>query len=131
MAFRELGQHTYPKKGCVMSPLNKLEKSVLRDLIQKAPEDLVPLLKEQIDDASVVSRKNTGAGFYTELTVGHVSQPVGAKVIQGVSAEIEGLAQPMLFLLFLREGTIHTLEGAAISDSTIGIDFSEVQFKIC
>ncbi|MFZ2159219.1 MAG: hypothetical protein WAV72_24295 [Bradyrhizobium sp.] len=113
-----------------MTSLNELEKSVLQTLIQKVPANLAPLLKSQIDNASVVSRENTGAGFYTELDAGDVSQPVDAKVIQGVSAEIEGFEQPMLFLLFLRDGAIHTLEGAAITDSTVGIDFSEVRFRV-
>ena len=111
-----------------MSHLNELEKAVLQQMLQQVPADLVPLLREQIDSASVVARKNTGAGFYTELRIGLVSKPIQAKVIDRVCADIEGFDQPMLFLLFLRDGIIHTLEGAATADSTVDVDFSAVRF---
>jgi hypothetical protein len=47
-----------------------------------------------------------------------------------VCADIAGFDQPMLFLLFLRDGMIYALEGAAITDSTVHIDFSDVQFVL-
>lgn len=80
--------------------------------------------------ASVVSRKNTGAGFYTKLKVKQVSKPIEAKVIGNVCADIEGFDQPMLFLLFLRDGVIHQMEGATIDDSMVDIDFSKARFLI-
>jgi hypothetical protein len=110
--------------------LNELEKAVLVQMLRQASGNQLPLLREQIEGASVVSRKNTGAGFFTELRVKQVSKPIEAKVIQDVWADIEGFDQPMPFLLFLRDGVIHKLEGATIDDSTIDIDFSNVRFVI-
>jgi hypothetical protein len=111
-------------------PLNELEKAVLEQMLRQASGNLLPLLREQIEGASVVSRKNTGAGFFTELKVKQVSRPIEAKVIKDVCADIEGFDQPMLFLLFLRDGVIHTMEGATIDDGTVDIDFSNVRFVI-
>jgi hypothetical protein len=111
-------------------PLNELEKAVLEQMLRQASGNLLPLLREQIEGASVVSRKNTGAGFFTELKVKQVSKPIEAKVIENVCADIEGFDQPMLFLLFLRDGVIHKMEGATIDDSTVDIDFSNVRFLI-
>jgi len=111
-----------------MPDLNELEKSVLEQILRQAPCNQIPLLREQIDGASVVSRKNTGVGFYTELRIGKTARPIEAKVIGDVRADIEGFDQPMLFLLFLRDGLIHKLEGATITDSTVGVDFSNIRF---
>jgi hypothetical protein len=113
-----------------MPDLNELEKAVLEQMLRQAPGNLIPLLREQIDGASVVSRKNTGAGFYTELKVGKISRPIETTVIENVCADIEGFDQPMLFLLFLQDGVIHTLEGATITDSSVGIDLSNIRFVI-
>jgi hypothetical protein len=114
----------------LIMPLNELEKAVLEQMLRQASGNLLPLLTEQIEGASVVGRKNTGAGFFSALKVEQVSKPIEAKVIQDVWADIEGFDQPMLFLLFLRDGVIHTLEGATIDDSTVDIDFSNVRFVI-
>jgi hypothetical protein len=113
-----------------MSSLNELEKAVLEKIRQDASGNLLPLLREQIDGASVVSRKNTGAGFFTKLKVERVSRPIDASHIGNVWADIEGFNQPMTFLVFLQDGVIHTLEGASIDDSTVGVDFSNVRFVI-
>jgi hypothetical protein len=46
-----------------MPTLNELEKAVLEQMLRQTSGNLLPLLKEQIEGVSVVSRKNTGAGF--------------------------------------------------------------------
>src|ERR1700737_835564 len=51
----------------LIMPLNELEKAVLEQMLRQASDNLVPLLKAQIEEVSVVSRKNSGAGFFTEL----------------------------------------------------------------
>jgi hypothetical protein len=45
-----------------MSPLNRLEKAVLEEILCQAGGDALPL-REQIQGAFVVDRINTGAGF--------------------------------------------------------------------
>ena len=64
--------------------------------------------------------------LFTELKVKQVSKSIEAKVIQNACADIEGFDQPMLFLLFLRDGVILQMEGATIDDSTVDIDFSKI-----
>jgi len=112
-----------------MSDLYELEKSVLEEILRQVPCNQTRSLREQIDGASVVSRENTGAGFFTQLRVGKTARPIEAKVIGDVRADIEGFAQPMLFLLFLRDGVIYQLEGATITDNTVGVDFSNIRFS--
>ena len=123
--FRLLASLSY-----IMPALNELEKAVLEQMLRQTSGNLLPLLKEQIEGVSVVSRKNTGAGFFTELKAKQISKPIEANVIQDVCADIEGFDQSMLFLLFLHDGVIHTLEGATIDDSTVDVDFSNVRFVI-
>ncbi len=112
-----------------MSSFNELEKAVLAEMIPHAAADQFSL-KEQLRGASVLSRNNTGAGFYTKLRPKKCTKPVEAKVIGNVFADIKGLNHPMAFILFIRNGMVDTLEGAATDDSTIGVDFSNVQFEI-
>jgi hypothetical protein len=112
-----------------MSPLNRLEKAVLEEILCQAGGDALPL-REQIQGAFVVDRINTGAGFYTRLQTERRGEPIGARIIGDVAAQIKGLSNPMIFLLWVRNGTIDQLEGASVGDSTQGVDFSNVQFEI-
>ena len=110
-----------------MLPLNRLERAVLEKICKDTG---VEGLAEQIKDASVESRINTGAGFYTKLLTGKGDSLSCGRVIGNVWAHVAGLKQPMTFLLFVDQGFIRTLEGASIDDSTIGIDFLSVDFEI-
>ena len=58
------------------------------------------------------------------------AKPINARVVGEVWADIERFNQPMTFLVFLRDGVIHKLEGASIDDSTVDVDFSNVRFVI-
>jgi hypothetical protein len=51
----------------VMQTLNELEKAVLEQILRWASGNQLRLLKEQIEGASVISRKNTGAGFFYKV----------------------------------------------------------------
>ena len=112
-----------------MSPLNKLEKAVLEEILRQAPADRFSL-EEQLRGASALGRNNTGVGFYTRLRPGETTKRIGAKVIGNVFADIKGLNHPMTFVLFIRDGLMDTLEGATTDDCTAGIDFSNVQFEL-
>ena len=112
-----------------MAHLNMLEAAVLREMCKQVPEDAVAL-GLQIDEAVVVSRDNTGAGFYSNLKVVGAAGSVKSKIIANVFARIDGLKNPMSFALFIKEGVINVLEGAAVDDSTVGLDFSKVKFRL-
>jgi hypothetical protein len=109
-------------------PLNRIELAILGAMSEHCVN--ANLLQTQIDAAAVSDRTNTGAGFYTELQTPSSAQPVPEKVIGNVFAKVVGCVNPMTFVLFLKDGYIRTLEGAAVEDSTVGIDFSSVGFDI-
>jgi hypothetical protein len=89
-------------------------------------------LEAQLAAATVVSRKNTGAGFYADLTVDRsIASPVAIERVVGeVWASIDGFAGPMTFLLFVEDGYAVCLEGATVDDSTVDIDLGALKFKI-
>jgi hypothetical protein len=112
-----------------MSPLSELESAVLKKMLGQASADQFTLA-EQLKGASVLSRQNTGAGFYTRLQINEKTKALEAKFIGNTFAHIKGLNHPMTFILFMKNGVIDTLEGAATDESTNHVDFSNVQFEI-
>jgi hypothetical protein len=108
-----------------------LERAALEEVCrQQGPEQAV--LEHQLSTARVTERRNSGAGFFTELSVDRGTAPVtnAQRVLGKVAASIEGFEQPLLLMLFMENGYAKMLEGATVTDSTIGIDFSSVRFKI-
>jgi hypothetical protein len=111
--------------------LNALETAVLnaisgQEVAQRAT------LEEQFAKAIVVRRENSGAGFFTHLEVDRSLAPLtdGKRVIGNVTAEIEGFKDPVLFMLFTKDGYADFLEAATIDDHSENIDFSTVLFRI-
>jgi len=82
--------------------------------------------------ATVTRRENSGAGFFTYLAVDRTTAPVrnAKRVLGNVTASIEGFKQPLLMMLFMKDGYAEMLEAAAVDDSTVGIDPSTLRFKI-
>lgn len=83
-----------------------------------------PGLKAQLAAARVIQRENTGAGFFTYITVDRSAAPIqnSARVLSGVAASVEGFQQPLIFLLFMESGYAHMLEIAATAEGTVGLD---------
>jgi hypothetical protein len=110
--------------------LNSLEKAVLQQIRVTRPE-IAPVLDEQLEGMVVASRENTDAGFFTTLkprsTKPLIKQP---STIGNVFAKIEGMQNPMTFVLFIKDGLIDMLEGASIDESTSHINFSTAKFEI-
>lgn len=75
-------------------------------------------------------RENTGVGFYTQLHVDHAVVKTKDHVVGNVFAKIAGLQNPMTFLLFIKNGVVDLLEGAATEESTANVDFSQGKFEI-
>lgn len=114
-----------------MSRLTALEIAVLNEICDREPDQRAAL-KQQIATATVIQRENSGAGFFTHLSVDHSLPPTsdGNDVIGNVVAKIEGFEGPLLLLLFMKGGYADMLEGATVQDSTVGIDLSALRFKI-
>jgi hypothetical protein len=52
------------------------------------------------------------------------------RIIGDVWAKIDGFEAPMTFLLFVDDGYMSCLEGAAMDDSTTNIDLSAIRFEV-
>jgi len=112
-----------------MEVLSPLEQAVLDAIALQVPE-LADAFAIQQGKVRVTARENTGAGFYTTLDVSHSSPMIQgvASPLGDVGAAVVGLEHGMGFLLWLRNGHIHQLEGFSYGESTSGIDFKRVAF---
>lgn len=97
-----------------MEDPNTLERAVLGKLFDGAHPALISL-RRHAELAKVVSRKLTGAGFYTsfELPEGLAAASVpSAKIRFGdVGAKIPGLQHGAGFLVYVDDGKLKMLEG--------------------
>lgn len=111
--------------------LNELERSVLRALAERNPSYRA-VLEAQLAYAKILQRRNTGGGFWAEFEIPseRVLQFDGAPVIHGVACRIEGLKNPMVFILFTANGYLDFLEGAAVSESTTEVNFDDPKFEL-
>lgn len=108
-----------------------LERAVLKEICRQQPGSR-EALESQLAAATVTRRENSGAGFFTYLAVDRTTPPLARPtgVLGNVAASIEGFKQPLLMMLFIKDGYTEMLEGATVDDSTVGIDLSAITFKI-
>lgn len=113
------------------SDFTQLERAVLDTICEKYPEDRAAL-ESQLSTASVISRENTGAGFYTHFAVERLSSAVigGGRLRNGPAARIDGLQHGMGFILWLKDGYVDQLEGFCYDESTVGLDFERTGFQV-
>lgn len=109
--------------------LTALETAVLHEMALQYPNS-VGAFRAQVASATVVSRENSGAGFYTHLKVDRSIDELKDRVYRGVSASVVGLNNPVVFVLFITDGFCDLLEAATIDESTSSIDLCNVTFKI-
>lgn len=110
-----------------------LESAVLRAICEKELVDRNRRdLEGQLSTAVLVSRENTGAGFYTSFAVNRGSGvPVsGERLRNGPAMRIDGLQHGMGFILWLKDGYAELLEGYSYGESTVEIDFKRAGFEI-
>src|SRR5262245_12928880 len=109
--------------------LNDLEKDILRVISLERPESAQEP-KEQQEDIVIARRENTNTGFFTTLRPQKVNALIKhPRTVGNVFAKVQGMQNPMTFVLFMKDGLIHMLEGASIDEDTSGIDFSTVKFE--
>lgn len=114
----------------IVKPFTELEKAVLHTICQRAPLEIAESLRAQIRSGSVLSRENTGAGFFTYLQTSCDAVKINDQVLGGVFANVDGLQNPISCILFIKGGRLHLLEGAATEDITTLINFEEEKFHI-
>jgi hypothetical protein len=115
-----------------VTSLSLLEKAVLQATgEQLSPEDQ-RALQMQIASATVRSRENTGAGFFTYFEgtrePAHKVQtdPKGCNV----AAKIPDLRYGLGFILWLTDGYMDNLEGYTFGESTVGINLDTIRFEL-
>ena len=114
------------------SPFNSLEAAVIKAIADQYPMQKSAILA-QFDAASVVSRENSGGGFFVDLKVDRAkAEPVVvASPIGYVFARISGFKHPMEFLVFVKDSYATLLEGYCQGDDeTSSVDFATVEFTL-
>jgi hypothetical protein len=80
--------------------------------------DGVEILQEQYKYSTVIGRKFTGCGFFTEFIIKDPEKrlPNGENYELSCLGEIENISSSVGFILFVRNGFISTLEGYTYGD---------------
>jgi hypothetical protein len=113
------------------SDFTPVEQAVLSAICQEHPNDRAAM-EAQLATATLKTRENTGAGFFTYFDVQRVgTSPIGGLPLRdGPNAKIKGLQHGMGFILWFKEGYAHCLEGYAHADSTMNVDWHLVSFEL-
>jgi hypothetical protein len=89
-------------------------------------------LETQLSTATLLSRENTGGGFFTRFEVdrGSSSAVGGMRLRDGPATKIHGLQHGMGFILWLKEGYANCLEGYSYAESAANIVLESVGFEL-
>jgi hypothetical protein len=89
-------------------------------------------LQAQLSTATLISRENTGAGFYTRFQVERSSGAAikGEHSRAGPEIKVAGLEHGMGFILWLKEGYANCLEGYSYAESTTDIVLESAAFEV-
>jgi hypothetical protein len=95
-----------------MKNLTTLEQKVMQALLD-GDDDVLSILREQLKATVVFKREMTGMGFYTTFEVSANVPHVGDRSFKfgDVVANIPGLNHGAGFLLYIKSGELHMLEG--------------------
>lgn len=113
------------------SAFTTLERAVLAAICDMYSADRAAL-EAQLSTAALLSRENTGAGFFTRFAVDRASSVAigGMRLRDGPATKIDGLEHGMGFILWLKEGYADCLEGYSYAESTTGIVLEAAGFEI-
>jgi len=115
-----------------MTMFTKLEQAALHAIFLETPE-FAGELNQQLEKTAVVTRENSGCGFFTTLAVpADALQVITPRVLgYATHARILGLEHSLGFVLFMGNGRMQLLEGYAWGpESTVALDFLNVTFEI-
>jgi hypothetical protein len=115
-----------------MTELTSLEAAVLRAFVDELDSPLKEKLAQQIADASVASRKNTGGGFYTDFEIGNgPHNPLPDLKDRTVVGRVDGLQLGMGFVLWVKDGRLACLEGYSYGgEGTAHLTLEAVKFEL-
>lgn len=132
-AFAQLRTFVRYDMISVMSAFTPLEQAALAAILDEMVEHR-STVEQQLLHAIVLSRENTGGGFFTNLEMGSGTESLDRKVAplgQKVWMCVDGLDYGLGMILHLKDGRASLLEGYAVgSEDTSAIDFAHVRFAI-
>jgi len=113
------------------SDFTPLEQAVLSAICEEHPNDRAAM-EAQLATATLKTRENTGAGFFTYFDVQRADiNPIGGlRLRDGPNAKIKGLQHGMGFILWFKEGYADCLEGYAYAGSTTEVHWQSVSFEL-
>lgn len=115
-----------------MTNFTNLEVAALRSIFSETP-DLEADLNRQLDAAIVIQRENSGGGFFTTISVANSAPKLSSSSVLGceTQARVDGLQYGLGFVLFIKRGMLHMLEGFAWGpETTASFDLSHMSFEI-
>jgi len=115
-----------------MTAFTELELAALQSIFSETPE-LASGLERQLAVATVAERENSGAGFFTTISVADDVARVSSPKVLGyeTQARIAGLEHGLGFVLFMDDGRLHLLEGFAWGpESTAALDLIALKFEV-
>jgi hypothetical protein len=109
----------------------ELEEAALRSIFSETLE-LAAGLERQLAVATVTERENSGAGFFTTIRVPDEPPRVESPKVLGYEthAHIKGIEYGLGFVLFMKDGALHMLEGYALAGSTSALDLADLRFEV-
>jgi hypothetical protein len=115
----------------IVSGFTLIERAVLNAICEMCATDRIAL-EAHLATSTILDRRNTGAGFFTDFVVQQASSAAigGERLRAGPTAQIDGLEHGMGFILWLKDGYANCLEGYSYEESTVEIAFERVSFEI-
>ena len=109
----------------------QMELVALRSIFYETPE-LAAGLERQLAAATVTERENSGAGFFTTISVPDGPPRVNSPKVLGYEthAHVKGMEYGLGFVLFMKDGALDMLEGYAFAGSTSTLDLTDLQFEV-
>jgi hypothetical protein len=112
-----------PQRSFVLDAMEiftTLEKDAIAHLIQLSdlPTESKDILNNQLKAAQLKNRDITGAGFFTDFIIPAEVTRLPQKerlYLDCVGVELNGVPDAAAFILFIRDGAIHLLEGFTLA----------------
>lgn len=116
-----------------MTTFTPLEYAALAAILAERPEYRATI-EHQLLHSNVVSRQNTGGGFFTDLKVDPVAAAIEEKTAplgDNVWIGIDGLELGLGMILHFKDGRASLLEGYAVGpEDTSTMDFAHARYAI-
>jgi hypothetical protein len=116
-----------------MAAFTPLEHAALVAILAEGPKDRA-VIERQLLHSNVVSRQNTGGGFFADLKVDLAAGAIEKKTAalgENVWIGIDGLELGLGMILHFKDGRASLLEGYAVGpEDTSAVDFAHARYAV-